>query len=114
MNPYDKSFNHVFLGPSTTSSPQFERRFASSWISARFTRTSQEKISYCLPIRCLFVLHPKLQFGEVPWHCGDPYRYRVPRDPDAWTKCHNLTERYDDDMCDAWKEEVDKLLIFVR
>jgi hypothetical protein len=38
----------------------------------------------------------------------------MPRDGDSWTKCHKLTEKYDDDMCDAWKEEVDKLLIFVR
>ena len=38
----------------------------------------------------------------------------MPRDGTSWTKCHQLTERYDDDMCDAWKEEVDKLLIFVR
>ena len=54
------------------------------------------------------------QFGDLPWRCGDPYRYGPPKTGNSWTKCHELTEKYDNDMCDAWKEEVDKLLIFVR
>jgi len=33
---------------------------------------------------------------------------------DAWRKCYKLVEKYDNEMCDAWKEEVDKLMIFVR
>ena len=33
---------------------------------------------------------------------------------DAWRKCHKLVEKYDNEMCGAWKEEVDKLMIFVR
>ncbi|KAF9524905.1 hypothetical protein CPB83DRAFT_860440 [Crepidotus variabilis] len=52
------------------------------------------------------------QSGEVPWHCGDPHRYGTPKKGDSWHKCHKLTEKYDNEMCDAWKEEVDKLLIF--
>ncbi|KAF9044185.1 hypothetical protein BJ165DRAFT_1330552, partial [Panaeolus papilionaceus] len=31
---------------------------------------------------------------------------------DSWQRCHQLAEKYDNEMCDAWKEEVDKLLIF--
>ncbi|KAF8154424.1 hypothetical protein B0H34DRAFT_660573 [Crassisporium funariophilum] len=52
------------------------------------------------------------QFGDRPWRCGDPQRYGTPKKGDAWHKCHKLTEKYDNEMCDAWKEEVDKLLIF--
>ncbi|KDR79392.1 hypothetical protein GALMADRAFT_137234 [Galerina marginata CBS 339.88] len=52
------------------------------------------------------------QFGDRPWHCGDPHRYGAPKKGDAWQKCNELTEKYDNEMCDAWKEEVDKLLIF--
>jgi len=33
---------------------------------------------------------------------------------DPWQKCHRLTEKHDEEMCEAWKEEIDKLLIFVR
>ncbi len=54
------------------------------------------------------------QSGEVPWRCGDPYRYGPPKTGNSWTKCHELTEKYDNDMCEAWKDEVDKLLVFVR
>ncbi|KAF5353978.1 hypothetical protein D9756_006932 [Leucocoprinus leucothites] len=49
-----------------------------------------------------------------PWRCGEKYQYGG--SPEAasgsWQKCHRLVKRYDDDMCDAWREEVDKLLIF--
>lgn len=54
------------------------------------------------------------KFGDIPWHCGDPHRYGAPKKGDSWNKCHKLAEKYDNEMCDAWKEEVDKLLIFVR
>ncbi|KAF8960793.1 hypothetical protein BDZ97DRAFT_1905772 [Flammula alnicola] len=52
------------------------------------------------------------QFGDIPWHCGDPHRYGAPKKGDSWQKCHELTEKYDNELCDAWKDEVDKLLIF--
>ncbi|TFK68281.1 hypothetical protein BDN72DRAFT_752917, partial [Pluteus cervinus] len=29
-----------------------------------------------------------------------------------WEECHKLVEDYDDEMCRAWKDEIDKLLIF--
>ncbi|PPQ75728.1 hypothetical protein CVT24_002581 [Panaeolus cyanescens] len=49
---------------------------------------------------------------DRPWKCGDPYRHLVPTKGDSWHRCHKLAEKYDNEMCDAWKEEVDKLLIF--
>ncbi|PPR07529.1 hypothetical protein CVT26_013553, partial [Gymnopilus dilepis] len=52
------------------------------------------------------------EFGSVPWNCTEPGRYSPFQPGDAWQKCHNLAEKYDNDLCDAWKEEVDKLLIF--
>ncbi|KAF9560785.1 hypothetical protein CPC08DRAFT_461028 [Agrocybe pediades] len=51
-------------------------------------------------------------YGEIPWHCGEPQRYGTPKKGDSWQKCRKLAEKYDTEMCDAWKEEVDKLLIF--
>ncbi|KAF9481748.1 hypothetical protein BDN70DRAFT_930582 [Pholiota conissans] len=53
-----------------------------------------------------------LQSGDVPWRSEDPHRYQIPKLGDSWHECHNLTEKYDNELCDAWKEEVDKLLIF--
>ncbi|KAH9476274.1 hypothetical protein JR316_0011847 [Psilocybe cubensis] len=52
------------------------------------------------------------QFGNVPWRCSDPHRYNIPKKDDSWKKCHSIVEKYDNEMCDAWKDEVDKLLIF--
>ncbi|KAF8800057.1 hypothetical protein BYT27DRAFT_7342631 [Phlegmacium glaucopus] len=54
----------------------------------------------------------KDRFEDIPWHCGNPYRYGAPMKEDAWQKCYKMTEKYDNEMCAAWKEEVDKLLIF--
>ncbi|KAF9444719.1 hypothetical protein P691DRAFT_806955 [Macrolepiota fuliginosa MF-IS2] len=48
----------------------------------------------------------------LPWRCGEKYQYGSVAAADSWQKCHHLVKRYDDDMCDAWREEVDKLLIF--
>ncbi|KAF8069128.1 hypothetical protein FPV67DRAFT_1669153 [Lyophyllum atratum] len=50
--------------------------------------------------------------AEEPWRCGDPYRHNVPKTGDHWEDCHKLVKKYDKDMCDAWRDEVDKLLIF--
>ena len=51
--------------------------------------------------------------GEKPWRCGDTRHYDIPKNEDGWKKCKAMVEKYDDEMCDAWKDEVDKLLIFV-
>ncbi|KAF6760650.1 hypothetical protein DFP72DRAFT_959949 [Ephemerocybe angulata] len=51
-------------------------------------------------------------FGR-PWHSGDPYRHAgAGKEKNPWQRCRKLVDRYDDGMCAAWKEEVDKLLIF--
>ena len=72
----------------------------------------QEQVDFFLYWhRCVLTTQ---KFGDIPWHCGDPHRYGAPKKGDSWNKCHKLTEKYDNEMCDAWKEEVDKLLIFVR
>ncbi|KAJ3572442.1 hypothetical protein NP233_g3080 [Leucocoprinus birnbaumii] len=49
-----------------------------------------------------------------PWRCGEKYQYSSSPESasGSWQKCHRLVKKYDDDMCDAWREEVDKLLIF--
>lgn len=51
---------------------------------------------------------------DRPWKSGGPYRYAISKqEKDSWHKCRRLADKYDDGMCAAWKEEVDKLLIFV-
>ncbi|KAJ2933029.1 hypothetical protein H1R20_g4068, partial [Candolleomyces eurysporus] len=51
--------------------------------------------------------------NDRPWKSGGPYRYAISRqEKDSWHKCRRLADKYDDGMCAAWKEEVDKLLIF--
>ncbi|KDR67793.1 hypothetical protein GALMADRAFT_1061877 [Galerina marginata CBS 339.88] len=49
-----------------------------------------------------------------PWRCGDAWRFPVPnpKPNKHWEKCHDLVQKYDDDMFKAWKGEVDNLLIF--
>ncbi|TFK38193.1 hypothetical protein BDQ12DRAFT_606272, partial [Crucibulum laeve] len=49
-----------------------------------------------------------------PWKCGEPYQHEVPRksEDQPWEKCHKYVRKYDEDMIDAWRDEVEHLLIF--
>ncbi|KAF8069129.1 hypothetical protein FPV67DRAFT_1414677, partial [Lyophyllum atratum] len=49
---------------------------------------------------------------KQPWHSEDPYHYTVPKPGEPWKHCHTLVQNYDKGMLEAWKDEVDKLLIF--
>ncbi|TFK37107.1 hypothetical protein BDQ12DRAFT_608446 [Crucibulum laeve] len=40
-----------------------------------------------------------------PWQCGDPHLYEVPKNGDPWDNCHDLVKRYDNEMCNAWRDE---------
>jgi hypothetical protein len=42
-----------------------------------------------------------------------PYKF-APGVGDNWEKCLGAVEKYDNDMCTSWKEEIDTLLVFVR
>ncbi|TFK36508.1 hypothetical protein BDQ12DRAFT_242723 [Crucibulum laeve] len=47
------------------------------------------------------------------WTCDDPYQFPVAPDvEDPWKTCHELVSNFDRDMCDAWTDEIEKLLIF--
>ncbi|TFK35567.1 hypothetical protein BDQ12DRAFT_635008 [Crucibulum laeve] len=51
--------------------------------------------------------------GNKPWSSEDPYQHPLPKPTeDPWETCHILAKKYDKEMCSAWKDEVDKLLIF--
>ncbi|PFH49574.1 hypothetical protein AMATHDRAFT_62892 [Amanita thiersii Skay4041] len=52
------------------------------------------------------------QHPEQPWRCGEPFRYGLPKKGDPWVHCRSLADKYDKNMCEAWRDEVDKLLIF--
>ncbi|PFH47130.1 hypothetical protein AMATHDRAFT_43138 [Amanita thiersii Skay4041] len=41
-----------------------------------------------------------------------PQKHQLKKDRDNWEHCLQLVTDYDKDMCNAWKEEIDKLLIF--
>ncbi|KAJ2915917.1 hypothetical protein MD484_g4506, partial [Candolleomyces efflorescens] len=52
-----------------------------------------------------------------PWSSNDPRVYAFPKaeakpESDAWTICFDLGRKYDKERCDAWRDEVDKLLLF--
>ncbi|TFK67432.1 hypothetical protein BDN72DRAFT_888879 [Pluteus cervinus] len=53
--------------------------------------------------------------ADIPakWLPNEPLRYPVPKlSEDPWEACHKVVDKYDDDICKAWKDEIDKLLIF--
>lgn len=52
---------------------------------------------------------------DVPlWNCGDPLKYPVPKEEeDLWDKLLRPLLERDKQQCDAWKDEVENLLIFV-
>ena len=52
--------------------------------------------------------------GVKPWKCGDTRHYTIPKSEDDWKEFNALVEKYDNGMCGAWKDAVDKLLVFVR
>ncbi|TFK38191.1 hypothetical protein BDQ12DRAFT_606387 [Crucibulum laeve] len=38
--------------------------------------------------------------------------YKVPKNGDPWNNCHDLVKPYDNEIYNARRDEVDKLLIF--
>lgn len=49
------------------------------------------------------------------WRCGDPYRYPFPEaGGDPWNSVLEPYRKNDKIQCEAWKDEVQNLLIFVR
>lgn len=49
-----------------------------------------------------------------PWRSGDPHYHKVPRKGDPWEECFKLVQKFDEEMCRGWREEIDTLLVFVR
>jgi len=48
------------------------------------------------------------------WKCGEPYQYSIPEpDGDPWEVVLEALLKKDKIQCDAWKDEVQNLLIFV-
>lgn len=56
-----------------------------------------------------------LPFTHQPrlWQEGDPYRFSPKRRGDPWEESMKRVDQYDDEMCRAWKEDIDTLLVFV-
>jgi hypothetical protein len=50
----------------------------------------------------------------IPPALTGPYLYAPKSNGDHWEKCLAAVEKYDNDMCKSWKEEIDTLLVFVR
>jgi hypothetical protein len=51
--------------------------------------------------------------GEERWLLGEPRKYAIPEEGDPWERCYQKVKDYDDDLCDGWRDQVEKLLIFV-
>jgi len=48
------------------------------------------------------------------WNCGDTYEYPIPKpNGDSWEVILHALLKKDKAQCDAWKDEVQNLLIFV-
>ncbi len=71
------------------------------------------------PEVCFYTVHSPIvtdwDVQQVPlWSCGDPLKYPVPReDGDLWDKLLKPLLERDKQQCDAWRDEVENLLIFV-
>ncbi|PFH45568.1 hypothetical protein AMATHDRAFT_44063 [Amanita thiersii Skay4041] len=56
---------------------------------------------------------PGLQSGQEPWRCGEPLKHPLTKhSDDPLGALHNRMINYDRYMCDIWKDEIEKLLIF--
>ncbi|PFH45565.1 hypothetical protein AMATHDRAFT_71536 [Amanita thiersii Skay4041] len=58
-------------------------------------------------------LPPGLQSGQKPWRCGEPLKHPLTKhSDDPLGALHKRMIDYDRHMCDIWKDEIEKLLIF--
>ncbi|PFH49469.1 hypothetical protein AMATHDRAFT_63170 [Amanita thiersii Skay4041] len=54
-----------------------------------------------------------LQSGQKPWRCGEPFRFPLPKNSDdPLGSLYDRMKRYDKNICDAWRDEIEKLLVF--
>ncbi|TEB34327.1 hypothetical protein FA13DRAFT_1729840 [Coprinellus micaceus] len=53
-----------------------------------------------------------LQDGSKRWQSGDPHHFPIPHKEDHWEGCFKQVQKYDEEMCRGWREEVDTLLVF--
>lgn len=53
-----------------------------------------------------------LQDGSKKWQSGDPDHFTIPRKGDPWEECFKQVQRFDEEMCRGWREEIDTLLVF--
>lgn len=54
------------------------------------------------------------QGGFEEWRCDQAFQFDIPRlTDDPWEAGYKIAREHDKEMCDAWREGVDKLLIFV-
>jgi hypothetical protein len=48
------------------------------------------------------------------WRSGEQFQHPLPQtDDNPWMTCNGIVEKFDKDMCDVWKDEIQNLLIFV-
>jgi hypothetical protein len=43
-----------------------------------------------------------------------PHFHEIPRKGDPWEESFKLVQKFDEEMCRGWREEIDTLLVFVR
>lgn len=77
------------------------------------------RFSWLSEIRTLLSLKARDTFEsdeEEPEHelLGGPSKYTIPEDGDPWETCYQKVKEYDDELVKGWRDQVDKLLIFVR
>lgn len=83
-------------------------------------------LSHSLPereilVRGLIGFFPPLTIAHVdilahqpePWLPGDPLNFPAPSTGDPWQNWHRRVEDHDNELCRGWKDEIEKILIFV-
>jgi len=45
---------------------------------------------------------------------GQPYLFLQPVEGDPWERMKFGVDKYDDELCKGWKDDLDTMLVFVR
>lgn len=56
--------------------------------------------------------NPELSQPKLPIP-GDPMEHFLPKTGNPWRNWQQRVEKFDNESCAAWKDEIDKLMVFV-
>ncbi|KAG2008223.1 hypothetical protein CC2G_013677 [Coprinopsis cinerea AmutBmut pab1-1] len=110
--------SHRSRGPSRKPSQTFFRsksRNAHSRVSAKQSFSAQDvalDFEHVLEEALFSTPDVSDTATRGQWKTGDPYHHPIPSQGDAWEESFRVVQRFDDEMCRGWREEIDTLLVF--